>query len=334
MDVGLDLTGLTPNGKMKRIVIVTTGGTIAMRADAQAGGAVPSLGAADLAAAIPSELATIRTEEFCNLPSAHFTVEQIWKLSRRVAELAADEDVDGVIVTHGTDTLEESAYLCDLTIDSLKPIVFTGAMRTASEVGYEGYANLAAAVRVAASEDACGLGTLVVMDDKVHAARDVTKTHTTALDTFQSREYGPLGFVDFGGVVIGSKPLLREFIPATRLEPNVHLLKLTIGMGTELLELIVEAKTRGVVLEGLGGGRVPPQWLPVIARTVQQGIPIVVTARVGAGRAVDRYGYAGAHRDLVERGCWFAQGLNGQKARIKLMAALGTDDASKYFQHE
>ncbi len=340
MDVGpdlsgfRDLTGLALNGKMKRIVIVTTGGTIAMRTDAEAGGAVPSLGAADLAAAIPSALAAIRTEEFCNLPSAHFTVEQIWALSRRVAELVADEDVDAVIVTHGTDTMEESAYLCDLTIDSSKPIVLTGAMRTASEIGYEGYANLAAAVRAAASEDACGLGTLVVMNDEIHAARDVTKTHTTALDTFQSREYGPLGFVDYGGVVIGRKPLLREFIPATRLEPSVHLLKLTVGMGTELLELVVQAKTRGVVLEGLGGGRVPPQWLATMARTVQQGIPIVVTARVGAGRTMDRYGYAGAHRDLVQSGCWFAHGLNGQKARIKLMAALGTDDAGAYFQHE
>ncbi len=319
---------------MKRIVIVTTGGTIAMRADVQAGGAVPSLGASDFAAALAEELATIQTEEFSNLPSAHFSVEQVWKLSRRVGELVADKDVDGVIVTHGTDTLEESAYLCDLTIDSLKPIVFTGAMRTASEVGYEGYANLAAAVRVAASEDACGLGTLVVMNDTVHAARDVTKTHTTSLDTFQSREYGPLGFVDYGGVVIGRKPLLREFIPAARLEPKVHLLKLTVGTGPELFELVVQAKPSGLVIEGLGGGRVPPNWLPVIARTVQQGIPIVVTARVGAGRALDRYGYLGAHRDLVQSGCWFAQGLNGQKARIKLMAALGAGDASQYFTHE
>lgn len=127
---------------------------------------------------------------------------------------------------------------------------------------------------------------------------------------------------------------MREFIPATRLEPNVHLLKLAVGMGTELLELVVQSKTRGIVLEGLGGGRVPPEWLPAIARSVQQGIPIVVTARVGAGRTVDRYGYVGAHRDLVQSGCWFAQGLNGQKTRIKLMAALGTGDASAYFGHE
>ena len=113
---------------MKRIVILTTGGTIAMRADAQAGGAVPTLAGADFLSALPRDVAEIRTEAFSNLPSAQFTIEQIWNLSRRVAALVADRAVDGVIVTHGMDTLEESAYLCDLTIDSPKPVVFTGAM--------------------------------------------------------------------------------------------------------------------------------------------------------------------------------------------------------------
>ncbi len=318
---------------MKRIIIITTGGTIAMRADAHAGGAVPVLAGTDLLSALPKNLADLRAEAFSNLPSAQFTVDQIWSLSRRAAELVTGNDFDAVVITHGTDTMEESAYLCDLTIDSPKPIVLTGAMRSASDVGYEGLANLAAAVRVAASDNARGLGTLVVMNDEIHAARDVTKTHTTALDTFQTPVYGPLGFVDYGGVVIGRKPLLREFIPATRLEPNVQLLELAVGMGPELLELSIQAGARGIVLEGLGGGRLPPAWLPVVRRTMQAGVPIVVTARVGSGRTVDRYGYSGAHRDLVASGCWFAEGLNGQKARIKLMVALGTGDAGLYWGH-
>ncbi|CAG0954238.1 partial L-asparaginase, partial [Gammaproteobacteria bacterium] len=175
---------------MKRIIILTTGGTIAMRADAHAGGAIPLLTSADFADALPHDLADIRVEAFSNLPSAHFTLDQVWNLSRRVAALVADDTVDGVVVTHGTDTLEESAYLCDLTIDTQKPIVFTGAMRTASQIGYEGFANLAAAIQVAASNDARGLGALVVFNDEIHAARDVTKTHTTALATFKSPEWG------------------------------------------------------------------------------------------------------------------------------------------------
>ena len=318
---------------MKRILVLTTGGTIAMRADTPAGGAVPVLAGADFLSAVPGGVAEIRTEEFSNLPSAHFTIERIWNLSRRVAALAAEDAVDGVIVTHGTDTLEESAYLCDITVDSPKPIVFTGAMRTVSDVGSEGLANLAAAVRVAASDDARGLGTLVVFNDEIHAAREVTKTHATALDTFQSPEFGALGRVDYGGTVIARKPTRREFIPATRLEPNVHLLKLVVGMSDGLLEYLVETVGAcGIVLETLGGGRVPPWWLPTIERAVKGGCAIVVTSRTGAGRTVDRYGYAGAHRDLVQLGCWFVDGLNGQKARIKLMAALGAGDAKRYLE--
>ncbi len=317
---------------MKQLVILTTGGTIAMRADAQAGGAVPTLAGADFLSALPRDVADIRTEQFSNLPSAHFTVEQIWDLSRRVAALVADDAVDGVIITHGTDTLEESAYLCDLTVDTPKPVVFTGAMRTVSDIGYDGFANLAASVLVAASDSARGLGTLVVFNDEIHAARDVTKTHTTALDTFQSPEFGALGRVDYGGVVIARKPARREFIPATRLETNVHLLKLVVGMGTGLLEYLVDTVgARGVVLETLGGGRVPPAWLPTIERAIKRGCAIVITSRTGTGRTVDRYGYAGAHRDLARLGCWFAEGLNGQKARIKLMAALGAGNARNYF---
>ncbi|MDE3088667.1 MAG: asparaginase [Chloroflexota bacterium] len=320
---------------MKHIVILTTGGTIAMRADAQAGGAVPALAGTDFSAALPSGLAEIRTEEFSNLPSAHFTLNHIWSLSRRVAALVADDAVDGIVVTHGTDTLEESAYLCDITINTSKPIVFTGAMRTASEIGYEGFANLAGAVQVAASDDARGTGALVVFNDEIHAARDVTKTHTTALDAFKSPGFGALGRVDYGVVVIGRKPTRREFIPATRLEANVHLLKLVVGMSDGLLEYLAETVgARGVVLETLGGGRVPPAWLPTIERVIRNGCAIVITSRTGTGRTIDRYGYVGSYRDLVRLGCWFAEGQNGQKARIKLMVALGAGDAQKYFARE
>lgn len=317
---------------VKRIVILTTGGTIAMRADERAGGAIPALAGADFLAMMPRDRAEIRAEEFSNLPSAHFTLEHIWNLSRRVAALVADDAVDGVVVTHGTDTLEESAYLCDITINTLKPIVFTGAMRTASEIGYDGLANLAAAIQVAASDAARACGVLVVFNDQIHSARAVTKTHTTALDTFQSPEFGALGRIDYAGVVIARQPAHREFIPASRLETNVHLLKITVGDNAGLLDYLIETVgSRGVVIETLGGGRVPPWWLPTIERAITLGTAIVITARVGAGRTIDRYGYAGAHRDLVRAGCWFANGLNGQKARIKLMAALAMEKAKQFW---
>lgn len=317
---------------MKRIIVLTTGGTIAMRADAQAGGAIPQLGANDFFAALPRDLANIEFVEFSNLPSAHLSLEHLWNLSRRIAAFVADETVVGVVVTHGTDTLEESAYLCDITIDTAKPIVFTGAMRTASELGYDGTANIASAIQVVASEATRGLGVLVLFNDTLYAARDVTKTHTTALDTFQSPEWGALGRVDYAGIVIARKPTQREFIPAMRLETNVHLLKLVVGMNAGLFDYLVEkVEAKGIVIEGLGGGRVPPSWLPTIARATMNQVAVVVTSRVGTGRTVDRYGYVGAHRDLVKVGCWFTEGLSGPKARLKLMATLATSEPARFW---
>ncbi len=320
---------------MKRVVILTTGGTIAMRADPRAGGAMPALAGVDLAAALPTELAQVATQEFANLPSAHLTLDQIWALSRRVAALVAEAGTDGIVVTHGTDTLEESAYLCDLTVDSDKPVVFTGAMRTSSDIGYDGLTNLADAVRIASDDDARGLGTLVVFNGEIHTARDVTKTHTTALGAFRSPGFGPLGYVDAGRVAISRRLARREFIPAVRLEPNVHLLKLAVGMGDDLLVYLADTVgARGIVLETLGGGRVLPGWLSTLQHAIEKDCAILITSRVGAGRTFDRYGYAGAHRDLARLGCWFAGSLNGQKARIKLMAALGAGNANQYFKNE
>ena len=320
---------------MKRIIILTTGGTIAMRADANTNGAVPVLVGADLIQGLPPGLADVRVEAFSNLPSAHFTLDHIWNLSRRVAALVEDDSVDGVVVTHGTDTFDESVYLCDLTIQTRKPIVFTGAMRTVSEIGYEGLANLSAAIQVAASDAARDLGVLAVFNDEIHAARDVTKTHTTALATFNSPEFGMLGRVYPDGVFIARQPRLREFVPASRLEMNVQLLTLAVGLSDALLEYFYDTVgARGVVLETLGGGRVPPWWLPTIERAMRAGTAIVITSRVGTGRTIDRYGYAGAHRDLKNLGCWFADGLSAPKARIKLMATLATNAPQKFWRTE
>ena len=308
---------------MKRIVIVTTGGTIAMKVDQAAGGAVPALGGQDFLRALPRDIADLRVHSLGATPTAHFTVDHLWSIAHAVRTLLQAEDVDGVVITHGTDTLEETAYLLDLVCQSDKPVVVTGAMRTASEAGYEGFANIEAAVRTAVCDDARGLGTLVVMNGEIHAARDVTKSHTTALVTFVSPEWGPVGRVDPDRVIIARR-VQREYIPARRLEPEVHLLKLVVGMDDRLLAALVQdERSKGVVIEALGGGRVPPWWLPAIRQAVERGIVVVITSRTGSGRTVDGYAYAGAHHDLVDAGCLFAGGLSGVKARIKLMAALG-----------
>jgi len=317
------------------VAILTTGGTIAMQHDAAAGGAIPLLGADELTAALPPGLPELRSEELVNLPSSHFTLETLQTIRERVAALAAEPDVEGIVVTHGTDTLEETAYLLDLTVSGEKPVVLTGAMRAASDVGYEGYANLLAAVRVAAAPQARGLGTVVVLNDEIHAARYVTKMHTLSPATFQSPGWGPVGRVEGGAVVIARRPE-RRVLPWRGLEPSVMLLKLVVGMGTGLLEDTLARGARGVVIEALGGGRVPPWWLPAIERARDQGVPVVIASRCPSGKVWDAYGYPGAYRTLANLGCLFAGGLNGQKARVKLMVVLAaartTDEVAELWE--
>jgi L-asparaginase len=317
---------------MSSVHLIATGGTIAMAKDPAAGGAVLSLGGSDLASALRSLalpiVPALTSEEYGPLPSCQFTVDHLWGLRQRVVECLAqtrahDSDgIQGIVITHGTDTLEETAYLLDLTVPSSTPIVVTGAMRVASDPGYDGYANLIAAVRVAASAEAENLGTLVVLNDEIHSARDVTKTHSQSLDTFQSPSWGPIGRVEAERVVF-TRRVQRQVLECPSLEPGVLLVKLAVGMDAGILRLAVSNGARGVVIEAFGGGRVPPWWLDPIRQAVSSGVAVAITSRCAAGSLGDPYRYTGAYKDLVEAGCLIANGLNGQKARIKLMAALG-----------
>lgn len=303
------------------VVVLATGGTVAMRHDPAAGGAVPALSAEDLLALLPEGAPDLAFEQICNLPSSHFTLQTLWHIRQRTAAWL-EEAVDGVVITHGTDVLEETAYLLDLTVPGDKPIVLTGAMRAASEVGADGPANLWAAVRVAAEPQARGLGALVVLHDQVHAARFVTKVDTLSTGAFQSPGWGPIGRVEGDRVRIGSR-VQRHVLACPALEERVALLELGIGMEVGPLEDALARGARGVVLEGLGGGRIPPWWLPVIEQAIAAGVTVVVASRCPAGRVWDSYGYPGSYGSLRERGCLFADGLNGQKARIRLMVVLG-----------
>jgi L-asparaginase len=304
------------------VVVITTGGTIAMR-DGGAG-AVPSVGGSDLLGPAPPgmEGVEIQVEEFSNIPSSHFTVEQLWNLQKTVVDRLERLYVRGVVVTHGTDTLEETAYLLDYTVPSNKAVVLTGAMRTGSELGYEGRRNLWDAVRVAAAPESDGRGTMVVMNDEIHAARYVTKTMSHNPATFQSPGWGPMGR-RFGEKIVWAWKLERDHLPVRHLNPNVHLLSLGIGANEMLLRHLVERRVSGIVIDAFGAGRVPPWWMQPIREAVQAGIAVVVASRAHNGFTHDGYGYPGAYRELEEAGVVFAEGLSATKARIRLMCALG-----------
>lgn len=307
------------------IVIVFTGGTISMRHDPSAGGAVPSLRGKDILDLAPGidRLARLESDDWGSYPGPHMTVERQWALRSRLLHHLSRPEVDGIVVTHGTDTLEESAYLMARSLPTQKPIVFTGAMRTSSDLGWDGPGNLAAAVRVAAAEEARGQGVMLVMYDRIHSALDVTKGHTAMLDAFDSPGLGPLGIVDDGVVIFRrSLPDNVPTIEPPELGSPVDIVYAWAGADSRLLE--ASAKTaRGVVIAALGRGNVPTEMLDGVDAFLKVGKPVVISSRSSRGRVGPTYGYPGAGRRLLDRGAIMAGGRRPQQARIDLMLALG-----------
>jgi L-asparaginase len=308
---------------MKRIVVLTTGGTISTR-DVDGSGAKPMLRGEDLIREIPGleQVAEVTVEELAFIPGASVTVDLIRQMSERSAAILARRDVDGLVVTHGTDTLEESAYLVHMTVESEKPVVFTGAMRNSSQIGFDGYRNLHDAIRVAAHDGARAMGTMVVLNEEIHSARWVTKTNGQKEDTFKSPATGPMGVIYGDGPRFFMRPMPRTVLPPM-LEAKVDLIRLSVDCDDKFIRLCIQSGSRGIVMEVFGGGRVTPSQLPAIDMALARGLTVAATTRCPTGNMWDMYGYPGAFRDLQRRGILFAHDLPGHKARLKLMVALG-----------
>jgi L-asparaginase len=307
------------------IVLVFTGGTISMRHDTRAGGAIPQLSGRDIVAATPviADVADVRIEDWGAFPGPHMSTERMWALRNRIGELLAEESVQGVVVTHGTDTIEESAYLAARSLPPAKPVVFTGAMRTASDPGWDGPANLIDAVRVAASRDAEGYGALVVMDGRIFAGLDVTKVHTHLLGAFESPGLGPVGVIDDGTVIFRRSllPPPLTLSPAELASP-VDIVYAWPGADSRLLDASRQ-DARGVVVASLGRGNVPPAMVAGISRWIDEGRPVVLASRASRGRVGRTYGYPGGGRRLAELGVIFGGSRRPPQARIDLMLGLG-----------
>jgi L-asparaginase len=307
------------------IVLLFTGGTISMRHDASVGGAVPSLRGRDILALAPGigAIAPLEVDDWGAFPGPHMSIERMWALRRRITEHLARLDVDGVVVTHGTDALEETAYLVARSVQNEKPVVVTGAMRTSSDLGWDGPGNLAAAVRVAACPAARGAGVLVVMSDRVFTAVDVTKVHTHALDAFESPGLGPLGVVDDGRVIFRRAlppppAILAPEAPAT----PVDIVYAFAGADSRLLDAS-RVEGRAVVIAAMGRGNIPPAMVAGVERWIGEGKPVVITSRAQRGRVGCTYGYPGGGRRLADLGAIFAGPLRAQQARMDVMLALG-----------
>lgn len=308
------------------VAALFTGGTISMRVDAQLGGAVPALTAEEILAAAPGidEVAEVRAEQWGRHPGPHMTVERQWALRARLLEVIADPAIAGVIVTHGTDTLEETAYIVARSTPADTPIVFTGAMRSSSDLGWDGPQNLVDAVRVAASPLARGVGTMVVMGSRVFAGLEDTKGHTHELAAFEAPGLGPIGSIDEDQVIfrrrlVGTPAVLAPPAPAT----PVDIVPTWAGCDARLLDASRESGAVGVVIAAMGRGNVPPAMVPGIERWLDAGRPVVIASRAGRGRVGKTYAYPGGGRRLYEMGALFAGARRPQQARIDLMLGLG-----------
>lgn len=318
---------------MKKILVLHTGGTISMQADQN--GAVESSPINPMTQVTsPLENIDVVSVDFFNLPSPHIQIDHMMMIYKKIREEASH--FDGFVITHGTDTLEETAYFLDTMSTPQKPIVMTGAMRSSNELGSDGIYNYRTALRVAADEKSADKGVLVVMNDEIHAAKYVTKTHTTNVSTFQTPTHGPLGLVTKREILFFKAADKRVRFDLQAINGVVPIIKSYADMDTILLDALVEAPISGLVIEALGAGNLPPASIAAIKKLINKQLPIVLVSRCFNGIAEPVYAYDGGGIQLEELGVLFVKELNSQKARIKLLiavnAGLNGQDLADYIQ--
>lgn len=309
-----------------RVVLLSTGGTIEMVStdsglDIGSGASAPPPGGS----VVPDGV-DLEHRALFSLPSPHVSPAMMRSLAAEIAGELSREEVRGVVVTHGTDTLEESAFLADLLVPSGKPVAFTAAMRSASELGVDGPRNVMGAIRTVCTNELHNLGVTVVLNDEIHSALRVTKTYTSNVSSFASPGYGPVGYVDDDRVLLRRRPALHIDLSgrADGLEERVGLVKLAAGYGAEQLEAAVASGCRGVVVEAFGRGNAPPEVAEQLERAVRRGVLVAVCSRCYMGRVLGVYGYPGGGADLQRRGAVMAGDLPGHKVRLLLMVCLGS----------
>lgn len=311
---------------MSRVAVVFTGGTISMVLDPAAGGAVPALDGAAILARTPGleRIAEVVPIDWGMIPASQWTFERLLGLTTDLRRLAADPAIDGIVVVQGTDTIEESSFAFDLLVDAAKPIVVTGAMRDASDPGYDGPANLRDAVRCAATPDLIGAGVVVVLAGTIEPAADVTKTHARAIDTFRSLNQGRLGRLAGETVILERPPLARRPVLATtRAASPVPIVVATIGQDEGLIRAIRTLRPAGIVVEATGAGNTAASLLAEAQEAMADGIPLVLATRAPSGAAGTGYAFPGGGATWVQAGAMLAGTLTGPKARIALSLALG-----------
>ncbi|MDV0080526.1 asparaginase [Staphylococcus aureus] len=321
---------------MKHLLVIHTGGTISMSQDQSNKVVTNDINPISLHQDVINQYAQIDELNPFNVPSPHMTIQHVKQLKDIILEAVTSKYYDGFVITHGTDTLEETAFLLDLILGIEQPVVITGAMRSSNEIGSDGLYNYISAIRVASDEKARHKGVMVVFNDEIHTARNVTKTHTSNTNTFQSPNHGPLGVLTKDRVQFHHMPYRQQALENVNEKLNVPLVKAYMGMPGDIFSFYSREGIDGMVIEALGQGNMPPSALEGIQQLVSLNIPIVLVSRSFNGIVSPTYAYDGGGYQLAQQGFIFSNGLNGPKARLKLLVALSNNldkaEIKSYFE--
>ncbi|HDI7328254.1 TPA: asparaginase [Staphylococcus aureus] len=321
---------------MKHLLVIHTGGTISMSQDQSNKVVTNDINPISMHQDVINQYAQIDELNPFNVPSPHMTIQHVKQLKDIILEAVSNKYYDGFVITHGTDTLEETAFLLDLILGIEQPVVITGAMRSSNEIGSDGLYNYISAIRVASDEKARHKSVMVVFNDEIHTARNVTKTHTSNINTFQSPNHGPLGVLTKDRVQFHHMPYRQQALENVNDKLNVPLVKAYMGMPGDIFSFYSREGIDGMVIEALGQGNIPPSALDGIQQLVSLNIPIVLVSRSFNGIVSPTYAYDGGGYQLAQQGFIFSNGLNGPKARLKLLVALSNNldkaEIKSYFE--
>ncbi|HDL9762516.1 TPA: asparaginase [Staphylococcus aureus] len=321
---------------MKHLLVIHTGGTISMSQDQSNKVVTNDINPISMHQDVINQYAQIDELNPFNVPSPHMTIQHVKQLKDIILEAVSNKYYDGFVITHGTDTLEETAFLLDLILGIEQPVVITGAMRSSNEIGSDGLYNYISAIRVASDEKARHKGVMVVFNDEIHTARNVTKTHTSNTNTFQSPNHGPLGVLTKDRVQFHHMSYRQQALENVNEKLNVPLVKAYMGMPGDIFSFYSREGIDGMVIEALGQGNIPPSALEGIQQLVSLNIPIVLVSRSFNGIVSPTYAYDGGGYQLAQQGFIFSNGLNGPKARLKLLVALSNNldkaEIKSYFE--
>lgn len=309
----------------KKISLITTGGTIASKEISKGllkSGAISGKELAELCQ-LPEEI-EVKVIDVFQLPSMHIGFPEMLKLREAIVEELGDPSVDGIVVTHGTDTLEETAYFLDLTISDKRTIVVTGSQRSPDDVGTDVYSNLRNSIYVSADETLHSTGTVVVFNERIYTAKYVKKVHSSNLQGFDSFGHGYLGIIDNDVVKVYQKPIMREVHAVSAAIPRVEIVKCYSGQDGFIIDLLTEGGARGIVLEAAGRGQVSPHMVDSIEKACRKGVVVILTTSAEEGNTYPTYGYPGSAHDLLSRGVFLGSDYDSKKARIKLGVVLSS----------